>query len=186
MPTVVDRLIHKHFLFHHPFFNTSADDVLKWTPFCLLFLSDTFGAKTTSGWKKQVLIAGAAESIKYLMSDNLKKLAHERRPAPYTGNHSFPSGHTATAFSTAELLRAELKDSLPALSYSGYIAATAVAAIRIIKNRHWLKDVVVGAAVGIISTKLAYALVNKLDKAREHIKKANEKEREKVYEFIPE
>jgi len=185
MPTAVDRSIHKYFLLNHPFFKTSADDVLKWTPFGLLFLSDIFGKKTTSGWKKQALIAGAAESIKYLMSDNLKKLTHEHRPAPYTGNHSLPSGHTATAFSTAELLHTELKDSLPVLSYSGYVAATAVAAIRIIKNRHWLKDVVVGAAIGIISTKLAYALVNKLDKARRNIKAGDEQE-EKFYEFIPE
>jgi membrane-associated phospholipid phosphatase len=33
------------------------------------------------------------------------------------------------------------------------------------KNRHWLQDVVAGAAIGIISTKLAYALVNKLTSA---------------------
>jgi len=185
MPTVVDKLIHKHFLLNHPFFKTSADDVLKWTPFGLLFLLDVFGKKTTSGWMKQVLVAGAAESIKYFMSDNLKKLAHEHRPAPYIGNHSFPSGHTATAFSTAELLHTELKNSFPVLSFSGYVAATAVAAIRIIKNRHWLEDVVVGAAVGIISTKLAYALVNKLNKARRNNKEAGEEE-EKFYEFIPE
>src|SRR5262245_43785742 len=136
MPTIVDRLIHKHVLMNHPFFKTSDDDALKWTPFGLLFLLDIFGTKTRSGWKKQVLIAGAAESIKYLISDNLKKLAQEHRPAPYTGNHSFPSGHTTTAFSTAEFLRTELKDSLPALSYSGYVTASAVAAIRIMKNLH--------------------------------------------------
>jgi membrane-associated phospholipid phosphatase len=100
-------------------------------PFALLFLSDIFGTRTTSGWKKQVLIAGAAESFKYLISDNLKKLTHEHRPAPYTGNHSFPSGHTCTSFSTAEVLRSELKDSFPLLSYSGYLTATAVAAIRL-------------------------------------------------------
>jgi len=165
MATAVDRFIHKYFLFKHPFFTTSADDVLKWTPFGALFLLDVLRMKTTSGWKKQVLIAGSAEAIKYLISDNLKKLTQERRPAPYTGTHSFPSGHTCTAFSTAEVLHSELKDSSPLLSYAGYFTATAVAAIRIMKNRHWLKDVVVGAAVGIISTKLAYALVNKLTRS---------------------
>jgi len=162
MKTAVERSVHKYFLVNHPFFKTSADDLLKWMPFALLFLSDIFGTRTSSGWKKQVLIAGAAESFKYLISDNLKKLTHEHRPAPYTGNHSFPSGHTCTSFSTAEVLRSELKDSFPLLSYSGYLTATAVAAIRVMKNRHWLRDVVAGAAIGIISTKLAYALVNKL------------------------
>ena len=181
MPTTVDRLIHKYVLFNHPFFKTSADDSLKWMPFGLLFLLDIFGTRTKSGWKKQVLVAGAAESIKYLISDNLKKLTHEHRPAPYTGNHSLPSGHTTTAFSTAEFLRSELKDSLPVISYSGYVAATAVAAIRVMKNRHWLKDVVVGAAVGIISTKLAYALVNKLRN-----RKADEEKKRIFHEFSPE
>src|SRR4030095_11150167 len=181
MTTGIDRAIHKYFLFNHPFFKTSVDDKLKWMPFVLLFLLDIFGTKTKSGWKKQVLIAGAAESIKYLISDNLKKLTHEHRPAPYTGNHSFPSGHTSTAFSSAEFLHSELKDSLPVITYSGYVAATVVAAIRVMKNRHWLKDVVVGAAVGIISTKLAYALVNKLRN-----RKAREEKKRKFHEFRPE
>jgi membrane-associated phospholipid phosphatase len=145
-------------------------------PFGLLLLADILGKKTTSGWKKQVLIAGAAESFKYLISDNLKKLTNEHRPAPYTGNHSFPSGHTCTSFSTAEVLHSELKDSLPWLSYSGYVTATAVAVIRVMKNRHWLQDVVAGAAIGIISTKLAYALVNKLGNPRRNRKKLSHPE----------
>lgn len=178
MKTIADKLVHKYVLLNHPFFKTSADDVLKWMPFGFLFLADIFGAGTRSGWKKQVLIAGAAESFKYLISDNLKKLTHEHRPAPYTGNHSFPSGHTCTAFSTAEFLRLELKDSLPILSYSGYLTATAVATIRVMKNRHWLKDVVVGAAVGIIATKLAYVLINKLGGSSRRDKQKDENNKE--------
>jgi membrane-associated phospholipid phosphatase len=181
MTTGLGRAIHRYFLMNHPFFRTSADDALKWIPFGLLFLLDIFGTKTKSGWKNQVLIAGAAESIKYLIADNLKKLMQQRRPAPYTGNHSMPSGHTSTAFSSAEFLHSELKDSLPVISYSGYVAATAVAAIRIMKNRHWLKDVIVGAAIGIISTKLAYALVNKLSN-----RKSREEKKTKFHEFRPE
>ena len=174
MITAVDRLIHRHVLANHPFFKTSADDVLKWLPFGVVFFADILGKKTTSGWKRQVLIAGASAAIKYLISDNLKKITNEHRPAPYTGSHSFPSGHTCTAFSTAEVLHSEFKDSLLWLSYSGYVTATAVAAIRVMKNRHWLQDVVAGAAIGIISTKLAYALVNKLTSARRNTEKLPE------------
>ena len=184
MATSIGKAIHRYFLFNHPFFKTSADDTLKWMPFALLFFSDIFGARTRSGWKRQVLIAGAAETIKYLLSDNLKKLTQEHRPAPYTGNHSLPSGHTATAFSTAEFFHAELRDSLPVLSYAGYVTASAVAAIRVMKNRHWLQDVLVGAAIGIISTKLAYALVSKLSKVKSNIK--SDQKKMKVYEFLPE
>ena len=174
MITALDRLIHRHVLANHPFFKTSADDVLKWLPFGVVFFADILGKKTTSGWKRQVLIAGASAAIKYLISDNLKKITHEHRPAPYTGSHSFPSGHACTAFSTAEVLHSELKDSLPWLSYSGYVTATAVAVIRVMKNRHWLQDVVAGAAIGIISTKLAYALVNKLASPRRNREKLPE------------
>ncbi len=131
-----------------------------------------------------MLVAGAAESIKYLLSDNLKKLTHEHRPAPYTGNHSLPSGHTTTAFSTAEFLRSELRDSLPALSYSGYLAATAVATIRVMKNRHWLKDVIVGAAVGIISTKLAYVIVNSISKTRRDRRKSDEEREAELHDSL--
>lgn len=186
MATSIGRSIHRYFLLNHPFFKTSADDKLKWIPFGVLFLLNLFGTRTRSGWKKQVLIAGAAEAIKYLISDNLEKLTHEHRPAPYTGNHSLPSGHTSTAFSTAEFLHSELKHSLPVFSYSGYVAATAVAVIRVMKNRHWVRDVVVGAAVGIISTRLAYALVNRLDRTRRGIKKRREEKERKHYEFRPE
>lgn len=162
----IERLIHKYFLLNHPFFKTSADDTLKWMPLGLLFLLDLFGTKTKSGWQKQVLVAAGAQSIRFLIADNLKKITHEHRPAPHTGNHSFPSGHTTTAFSTAEILHSELKDSYPLLSYSGYLTATAVAAIRIMKNKHWLKDVVAGAAIGIIATKTAYAIVNRLSRSQ--------------------
>ncbi|HEV8506288.1 MAG TPA: phosphatase PAP2 family protein [Chitinophagaceae bacterium] len=184
MPTAVDRLIHRYVLLNHPFFKTSADDTLKWMPFGLLFLLDLLGTRTRSGWKRQVLIAGAAESIKYLISDNLKKVTHEQRPAPYTGKHSFPSGHTSTAFSTAEFLHSELKDSLPVLSYSGYAAATTVAVIRIMKNRHWLKDAVVGAAVGIISTKLAYLIVNNISKTRRDRRKSDEEREAELHNSL--
>lgn len=177
MITSIERSIHKYFLLKHPFFKTSADDKLKWTPFVLVFLGDIFGAKTKSGWKKQVLTAAAAEAIKYLLSDRLKKLTQQRRPAPYTGNHSFPSGHTCTSFSTAEMLHLEFRDSLPVLSYAGYLTATVVAAIRIAKNRHWLKDVVAGAALGILSTRLAYALINKLTNTRKSKKQHDDNEK---------
>ncbi len=102
--------------------------------------------------------------------DNLKKLTKERRPAPFAGNHSFPSGHTSSSFAGAEFMHAELKNSLAVLGWVGYLGASATATIRLAKNRHWLKDVVAGGAIGILSTKLAYFLVNKA------VRKKNKKE----------
>ena len=55
----------------------------------------------------------------------------------------------------------ELRGSIPVLSCAGYLAGTATGVIRIYKNKHWLKDVIAGAAIGIISAKVAYLIVNK-------------------------
>ncbi len=159
MTSAIGRHIHRYFLLNHPFFRTSADKHLKWIPFATVFFLDVFGLKTKSDWKKQVLIAGVTEAIRYTIADNLKKLTHEHRPAPYIGNRSFPSGHASSSFAGAEFMHMELKNSLPALSWAGYVGAIATAIIRLMKNRHWLRDVVAGAVIGIASVKLAYFLV---------------------------
>jgi len=161
MISILGKAIHRYSLLHHPFFNTSADKYLKWLPFATVFFLDVFGVKTKSGWKKQVLIAAATEAIRFTIADSLKKLTHEHRPAPRTGNRSFPSGHTSSSFAGAEFLHLELKDSSPVLSYVGYVGAMATATIRLLKNKHWLRDVVAGAVVGILSAKLAHFIISK-------------------------
>jgi membrane-associated phospholipid phosphatase len=166
MPAAIGKSIHKWVVSHHPTFDTAIDKHLKWIPFASAFMLDVFGVKTKSGWKKQVLIAGATEAIRYLLADNIKKITQERRPFPYSGKHSFPSGHTSSSFAGAEFLHTEFKNSIPILSCAGYLGATATAVIRVMKSRHWIKDVVGGAVIGIVSAKLAYFLVNKLSRKR--------------------
>jgi membrane-associated phospholipid phosphatase len=55
----------------------------------------------------------------------------------------------------------ELKESYPILAWTGYAAAISTGILRVYKNRHWLHDVIAGAAVGIISTQLAYLVFRK-------------------------
>jgi membrane-associated phospholipid phosphatase len=40
---------------------------------------------------------------------------------------------------------------------SGYAVATSVAGIRILNNKHWFSDVLVGAGIGMVATRLIYA-----------------------------
>jgi membrane-associated phospholipid phosphatase len=58
---------------------------------------------------------------------------------------AFPSGHAATAFAAAAVLERHLgyRASWPAL-----VGATYVAASRLVDNRHFLSDVIFGAAIG--------------------------------------
>ena len=169
MPSTIGKGIHQYFLVH-PLVKTSIDKHLKWLPFAAVFLLDLLKFSTKSGWKKQLIIAGATEAIRYTIANNLKKLTHERRPAPYTGNHSFPSGHTASSFAGAHFFHSELGSSLPVVSCTAYLAAATTAAIRLAKNRHWLKDVVAGAIVGIVSVEMAYFLVNRFNRKKDNPK----------------
>ena len=53
-------------------------------------------------------------------------------------------------------MRQEYKDVSPWYGIAGYAAATATGVLRLYNNKHWVGDVVAGAGIGIISTKLAY------------------------------
>ena len=177
MITALEKKIHNAVLEKNGVIvKTAADDYLKWLPLVLAGVADVFGMRTRTSWKRQVLMVAGTEAIRYLVADNLKKLTKERRPFPYTGKHSFPSGHTCTAFANAELMHMELKDSSPALSYAGYLTATAVAAIRIAKSRHWSKDVLAGAVIGILSAKLVYFLFDRVSKAKKPVKQMRRQE----------
>jgi membrane-associated phospholipid phosphatase len=158
----IEKKIHRHMEREHPFFSTSVDFYLKWIPYATVFILNLTGIKTKSNWKKEVLITAATDGIRYLITDSLKKMVKEHRPAPYVGNRSFPSGHTSSAFAAAQFMHRELKSSIPVLSCVGYVAGVANGAIRIYKSKHWLKDVVAGAVIGIVSAQLAYFLVNKI------------------------
>lgn len=106
-------------------------------------------------WRSRIM-AGATAYI--LMAATTNLLKHTlREPRPYSGlPNSFPSGHTATAFTGAELLRIEYG---PWIGAAGYVVASAIGFMRIYNNRHWLNDVIGGAAIGILSARAAYWLL---------------------------
>jgi membrane-associated phospholipid phosphatase len=67
---------------------------------------------------------------------------------------SFPSGHVTVAFAFASAVDAELNRVAP--KHPGWIVptlyalATATAASRVYRNRHWTSDVVLGSAIGFV------------------------------------
>jgi membrane-associated phospholipid phosphatase len=71
---------------------------------------------------------------------------------PFSGRDSWPSGHATMAFALAASVSDEIR-STP-VTVTLYSAATLTGWSRMNDNRHWLSDVLAGAAVGIVSAKL--------------------------------
>jgi membrane-associated phospholipid phosphatase len=76
------------------------------------------------------------------------KFTVQRERPDGSNSVSFPSGHSASAFATATVLQRHYgwKVGIPAT-----IAAAYVATARVHDNKHYLSDVIFGAAVGSIA-----------------------------------
>lgn len=81
----------------------------------------------------------------------LKRVMNEKRPNH--GKWSFPSGHTASAFTGAMYIQRKYGWSwaIPA-----YVGAAAVGYSRIHAKKHWMKDVCAGATIAIASNFFFY------------------------------
>lgn len=110
---------------------------------------------------KRTLVGYAFSSaIMAAMINSLKYTTRVVRPDGSASN-SFPSGHTANAFMNASLLHYEYGDRSFLYSLSGYALSTATALGRQVNNRHWVSDVLAGAAIGIFSAEVGNFLANK-------------------------
>jgi membrane-associated phospholipid phosphatase len=76
------------------------------------------------------------------------KLATQRERPDGSNSLSFPSGHAAVTFATATVIERHLGWRKSML---GYAVASYVALSRMHDNKHYLSDVVFGAAVGTIA-----------------------------------
>ena len=90
-----------------------------------------------------------AESVGIAMAVTvgLKYSVNARRP---DGDpHSFPSGHAAITFSSAEFMRARYgwKYGAPA-----YVLASFVAYSRVRAHKHYFRDVAAGGIIGVVSS----------------------------------
>ncbi|NNF05713.1 MAG: phosphatase PAP2 family protein [Candidatus Eisenbacteria bacterium] len=73
------------------------------------------------------------------------------RSRPNGGSHSFPSGHTATAFTTAAILNKRMGKEV---GIPAYVLATFTGLGRMEDKKHYLSDVIAGAALGIAISNL--------------------------------
>jgi len=78
-------------------------------------------------FKTWLAIIAICEGIQVAITETLKRNVKELRPQPSLSTQSFPSGHTATSFAGAELLRSEFREERPIISHSDYGIAVATA-----------------------------------------------------------
>lgn len=131
-----------------------ADNYIQYAPLAASVLL-SFKKDYREGWEDRILLAGTGAAIMAAIVNSAKYSICEMRP-DCSRRNSFPSGHTATAFLGAELVRMEYGGWWGAAAYT---VAAATGALRMYNERHWSNDVLAGAGVGILSAKLAWWLL---------------------------
>lgn len=145
-----------------PTFSYHYDDYLQFAPAALAYGLKLCGVEGSSSWGRMMLSNGLSMGLMLSTVYVVKYGIGRLRPDGSTHN-SFPSGHTAMAFTAATILHKEYGVThSPWWSVAGYTMATVTGVSRALNNRHWLSDVVVGAGVGILSTELGYLLTDKI------------------------
>ena len=114
--------------------------------------------------RRATLDAVESLAISGLFVTGTKILAGRSRPyvgagrgdwqGPGTSNsqYSFPSGHTAAAFSIATTFATEYGD-VPGVAPGAYALAALTGLSRIYNNQHWASDVFIGGALGYFTAK---------------------------------
>lgn len=150
-----------------PVVQTHVDKYLKWLPAFVLLTSRKFGLETTHSSGRQAALLAISTLLMKSATQGLKHSVHRNRPLFPLDGQSFPSSHSATAFTGAELLRQETQRRYPVLSWAGYVPALATAGLRLSKRRHWPSDVLAGALIGVGSVWMARKLLERTWKRME-------------------
>lgn len=138
-----------------PAFRHNADDYLQFSPIVIVYGLNIAGVKGKNDFANRTAILLKTELLVGALTYSLKKATAV--PRPDTGQPtSFPSGHTAQAFAVATFMAKEYGDQSIWYSIGAYSVATGVGVMRMMNNRHWVSDVLVGAGIGILSTNLVY------------------------------
>jgi len=134
------------------------DDYIQYAPYAAVYGLDWCGVRAKHSFWERSFVVGTAVVLMGASVTFTKHVTNIERPD--TSNyHSFPSGHTATAFVGAHILFREYKDVSPWIGVAGYAVAVTTGAMRMVNHKHWLSDVVTGAGVGILAAELSYQLL---------------------------
>ncbi|GHT76577.1 phospholipid phosphatase [Bacteroidia bacterium] len=136
-----------------------VDDYIQYVPAVSVFGLSLIGAKAKHNYCDQALVVATAYLSEMVLVNSVKYSVRHPRPDDPSQSNSFPSGHTATAFVGAEIVRREYWDDSPIYGIVAYAIATTVGVLRVYNERHWATDVIAGAGFGIVSAQIGYWLL---------------------------
>ncbi len=143
-----------------PNYENKVDDYIQYLPYAATFALDPLGVESRHTAMRKLSTTATAIGLNLIVIQGLKYSIAEPRP-DNSGDNSFPSGHTATAFTGAHLLHKEYSHKSPFISIAGYTLASMTGVLRQLNNRHWISDVLVSAGLGISLVEFAYFLNGK-------------------------
>lgn len=142
-----------------------ADDWLQWAPSASIYALDAAGVKTKHRFKDHLLLDAGSIIITGGAGFVMRKVSEQIKGFDIVDTQ-FPSGHTANAFRGAELFRQEMSGRHQLLQWSGYLVAGLIAGSRLMRGEHYLSEVVAGAGLGILSTKITYGLFHRIRRTK--------------------
>ena len=136
-------------------FTTTADDYIQYLPIVELYAFDAFKFKARNSVWNQTKYLFISELTTSGIVHLLKRTLKIQRPnnGAYT---AFPSGHTSQAFVASQVLFNEYYQTHKWIGLSGYIFSGTTGALRVINNKHWVPDVLMGAGIAMLVTNLVY------------------------------
>lgn len=147
-----------------PGFDTNVDEFLRFSPGVVVIGLKCCGYEGRSGWGPLMTSGAFSGALMTGITLGLKYTVKRKRPDGDA--NSFPSGHTAMAFTLATMLHKEYGWRSPWFSIGGYTIAAFTGVSRMMNNAHWLSDITIGAAIGIGSVHLGYYLSDLIFKGK--------------------
>lgn len=148
-----------------PNFNTNIDDYILYAPAVAMLSMKMAGVKSRSSWGRLIISDALAATIATTCDNSMKKHINYWRP-DLGGHNSFPSGHTTNSFVIATIFAKEYGYISPWLTAGAYSIATTTGIMRIANNRHWIRDVIMGAGIGVLSTEMGYLIADAIFKEK--------------------
>lgn len=153
----VDKYIYYLRLKYIPATGFQYEDYLQYLPIIVLLGMKSMGVRSRDTWKQILVFMTFSIVLMTIIVFPIKEAVHVLRPDG-TDFLSFPSGHTAMAFTAAGLLYKEYGFRSPWIGVAAYLPAVITGIARQLHDRHWTSDVIAGVIIGVLVVESGYFL----------------------------